>query len=75
MIIKLNIFLTKVYMSLQLSLLTLATVVVWVVELQTKVSEDFTIMEKAPIEAFSWLIAPNITFTLRTLLRLCANPL
>ena len=46
MIIKLNIFLTKVYMSLQLSLLTLATVVVWVVELQTKVREDFTIMEK-----------------------------
>ena len=33
-------------MSLQLSLLTLATVVVWVVELQTKVREDFTITEK-----------------------------
>ena len=42
MIIKLNIFLTN-YMSLQLSLLTLATVVVWVVEFQTKVREDFTI--------------------------------
>ena len=41
-------------MSLQLSLLTLATVVVWGVELQTKVREDFTIMEKAPTKAFSW---------------------
>ena len=54
MIIKLNIFLTKVYMSLQLSLLTLATVVVWVVELQTKVHEDFTITSN---RAFLWLKA------------------
>ena len=69
MIIKLNIFLTKVYMSLQLSLLTLATVVVWVVELQTKVSEDFTITEEAPTRAFLWLRAPNSTFTFKTLLR------
>ena len=44
-----------VYMSLQLSLRTLATVVVWVVELQTKVREDFTITEKAPTKAFFWL--------------------
>ena len=58
MIIKLNIFLTKVYMSLQLSLLTLATVVVWAVELQTKVREDFTITEEAPTKAFSWFKAP-----------------
>ena len=63
MIIKLNIFLTiyrPVYMSLQLSLLTLATVVVWVVELQTKVREDFTITEKAPTNVFSLLKAPSI---------------
>ena len=40
-------------MSLQLSLLTLATVVVWVVELQTKVREDFTITEMALNRAFS----------------------
>ena len=54
MIIKLNIFLTKVYMSLQLSLLTLATVVVWVVELQSKVYEDFTMTST---RAFFWLKA------------------
>ena len=29
------------------------------VELQTKVHEDFTITEKAPTRAFSWLKAPN----------------
>ena len=46
-------------MSLQLSLLTLATVVVWVVELQTKVREDFTITEKAPTNVFSLLKAPT----------------
>ena len=55
-----------VYMSLQLSLLTLATVVVWVVELQTKVREDFTITEKAPARASpGWLKVPTSAFTLR----------
>ena len=29
------------------------------VELQTKVREDFTIAEKAPTKAFSWLKAPT----------------
>ena len=41
----------------------------WTVELQTKVREDFTIMEKAPTRAFSWLKAPTSAFTLKTLLR------
>ena len=50
-------------MSLQLSLLTLATVVVWVVELQTKVHEDFAIMKKASTRAFSWLKAPTSAVT------------
>ena len=29
----------------------------------------FTITDKAPIRAFSWLKAPTITFTFKTLLR------
>ena len=33
-----------------------------------KVREDFTIMEKAPARAFSWLKAPTIAFTFK---RLC----
>ena len=33
------------------------------VELHTKVSEDFTITEKAPSRAFSWLKAPTSAFT------------
>ena len=41
------------------------------IELQTKVKrcEDFTITEKAPTKAFSWLKAPSSAFTLKTLLR------
>ena len=38
-------------------------------ELQTEVHEDFTITEKAPTRAFSWLKAPTIAFTFETLLR------
>ena len=30
---------------------------------------DFTITEKAPTRAFSWLKAPTSTFTFKTLLR------
>ena len=33
------------------------------------VPEDFTIMEKAPTRAFSWLKAPTSAFTFKTLLR------
>ena len=36
-------------------------------ELQREVREDFTIMEKAPTMAFSWLKAPSSTFTVKTL--------
>ena len=39
-------------------------------ELETKVLKHFTIMEKAPTKAFSWLKAPTNTFTFETLLRL-----
>ena len=35
----------------------------------------FTIMEKAPTRAFSWLKAPTSTFTFKTLLRHYAKPL
>ena len=38
-------------------------------ELQTEVHEDFTITEKAPTRAFSWLKAPTSAFTFKTLLR------
>ena len=38
-------------------------------ELKTKVHEDFTITEKAPPRAFSWLKASSIAFTFKTLLR------
>ena len=37
-------------------------------ELQTKVHEDFTITEEAPTRAFSWLKAPTSTLTFKTLL-------
>ena len=37
----------------------------WLVEL----CEDFTITEKAPTRAFSWLKAPTSALTFRTLLR------
>ena len=43
------------------------------VELQTKVREDFRIMEKAPTRAFSWLKAATTAFTFKTLLRHYAN--
>ena len=33
------------------------------------VREDFTITEKAPTRAFSWLKAPTSAFTFKTLLR------
>ena len=36
------------------------------IELQTKVQEDFTITEKAPTRAFSWLKVPTIAFTFKT---------
>ena len=39
------------------------------VELQIKVHEDFTITEKAPTRAFSWLKAPTSAFTFKALLR------
>ena len=39
------------------------------VELQTNVREDFTITEKAPTRAFSWLKAPTSAFTFKTLVR------
>ena len=32
----------------------------WGLELQTKVREDITIMEKVPTRAFSWLKAPTL---------------
>ena len=35
--------------------------------ISTKVHENFTITEKAPTRAFSWLKAPTNTFTLKTL--------
>ena len=44
-----------------------------VVELQTKVREDFTITEKAPTRAFSWFKAPTSAFTFKTVLRHFAN--
>ena len=34
-----------------------------------EVREDFTIMEKAPTRAFSWLKAATTAFTFKTLLR------
>ena len=40
----------------------------YLVELQTKVREDFTITEKAPTRAFPWLKAPTSIFTFKTLL-------
>ena len=45
----------------------------WRVELQTRVREDFTIMEKAPIRAFSWLKAATTVFTFKTLLDTMPN--
>ena len=39
------------------------------VELETKVREDFTITEKAPTRAFSLLKAATTAFTFKTLLR------
>ena len=44
-----------------------ANVKVWLVVLQTKEGEDFTIMEMAPTRAFSWLKVPARAFTLKTL--------
>ena len=35
----------------------------------TKVRDDFTITEKTPTRAFSWLKAPTSTFIFKTLLR------
>ena len=39
----------------------------YTLELQTKVREYFTITEKAPSRAFSWLKAPTLAFTVKTL--------
>ena len=41
----------------------------FMVELQTKVREDFTITEKAPNLAFFWLKVPSSNFTFKKLLR------
>ena len=38
-------------------------------ELQTMAREDFTITEKAPTRAFSWLKVATTAFTFKTLLR------
>ena len=38
-----------------------------IVELQTKVREDFTIAENALTRAFSWLKAPTYAVTFKTL--------
>ena len=38
-------------------------------EVYPNVPEDFTITEKAPTRAFSWLKAPTSAFTFKTLLR------
>ena len=35
--------------------------------IDTEVGKDFTIMEKAPTWAFSWLKAPTSAFTFKTL--------
>ena len=48
---------------------TQSVVTINAVELQIKVREDFTIMEKAPTRAFSWLKAPTIAFTSKKLLK------
>ena len=42
---------------------------VLVYSLKRRLSEDFTITEKAPTRAFSWLKVPTSAFTLMTLLR------
>ena len=36
----------------------------YTVELQTNLREDFTITERAPTRAFSWLKSPTSAFTL-----------
>ena len=41
----------------------------YTLELQTKVREYFTITEKAPTRAFSWLKTATTPFTFKTLLR------
>ena len=43
------------------------------IELETNLREDFTIMEKTPTRAFSWLKAPTGVFSFKTLLRHCAK--
>ena len=43
------------------------------IELEMKVREDFTIMDKAPTMAFSLLKVPTSAFTFMTLLRHYAN--
>ena len=40
-----------------------------VLELETKVLEDFTITKKAPTRAFSLLIVPTRAYTFKNLLR------
>ena len=42
-------------------------------ELQTKVRKEFTISEKAPTRAFSWLRVPNNAFTFTACLALSLN--
>ena len=43
-------------------------------ELQMKVPEDFTITEKVPTRAFSWLKVPTNTLTLKTLCETGIDP-
>ena len=52
-----------------LALETHTSLHLYLLELQTKVPEDFTITEKAPTRAFSWLKAPTSTFIFKTLFR------
>ena len=40
---------------------------VWSLEIQTKDRKYFTITDKAPSRAFSWLKAPTSAFTIKTL--------
>ena len=44
-------------------------------ELQTNLSEDFTITEKVPTGAFSWLKVPTSIFTFKTLCQMDVDPM
>ena len=55
------------------SIAELRLVVVWSLELPTKVPEDFTITDKAPNRAFSWLKVPTSALTFETTLKYYAS--